>query len=219
MKTSCLHHFLCLIAFSYFLSRFSSFYYSFISVKCKSYHEVKTLHCVAEVVCQVHCTIQDLAYANFHRFELFQKKYKGPWMLIFYEDTLHLENWVYKRIKGGRVCLEFCKVFLFRVFFFLLVYSQAKWFMETNIRDWVNILYLFLVCLFLDGTHRSVVRLIWPRGLWHDAGLCGGQEVPWRGHDPQLQSQVSAQGQQERAALVSNRYTNSSTGSLFCMTF
>lgn len=80
MKSSCLHHFLCLIAFSYFLSRLSSFYYSFISVKCKSYHEVRTLLCITEVVCQVHCTIQDLAYANFYCFELFQKKYKGPWM-------------------------------------------------------------------------------------------------------------------------------------------
>lgn len=75
----------------------SSFYYSFIPLKRESYCTVKTLHCASEVVCQVHCTILALAYANFSSFELFQKKYKGPWILIFYEDSLHLEtSLVYK---------------------------------------------------------------------------------------------------------------------------
>lgn len=45
-----------------------------ISLKCERCCTVKTLHCATEVVCQVHCTILTLAYANFNSFELFQKK-------------------------------------------------------------------------------------------------------------------------------------------------
>lgn len=63
---------------------------------------------------------------------------------------------------------------------------------------------LILVLGVADGAHGPVSGLVRPRGLRHDAGLSGGQEVPRRGHDPQLQGQVPAfQGQQERAALVS----------------
>lgn len=92
MKSSCLHHFFLSNCLSLFPVPFSSFYYSFIWVKNKSYSAVKTVHCVTEVVCQVHCTIRDLAYANFPCFEHFQKKFKGPWMLIFHDDISHLET-------------------------------------------------------------------------------------------------------------------------------
>lgn len=57
--------------------------------------------------------------------------------------------------------------------------------------------------LFSDGAHGPLVRLLRPGGLRRAAGLSGGQEVPRRGHNSQLQGQVSAQGQQEGAALVS----------------
>lgn len=66
--------------FAVFPAPFSSFCYLFISLKCECYYTVKTLHRATEVVCQVHCTILALVYANFYAFELFQKKYKGPWM-------------------------------------------------------------------------------------------------------------------------------------------
>lgn len=57
-----------------------------------------------------------------------------------------------------------------------------------------GLIFYLLIDFFSDGAHRPVVRLIRPRGLRHDAGLSGGEEVPGRGYNPELQGQVPAQG-------------------------
>lgn len=54
------------------------------------------------------------------------------------------------------------------------------------------------------GAREPAVRLVRPGGLRRHAGLAGREEIPRRGHHPQLQGQVPAQGRQEGAALVSH---------------
>ncbi len=69
---------------------------------------------------------------------------------------------------------------------------------------------LTVVCLLCPGwIHHTLIRLLWWRRWWCHSGEHGGQEVPWWGHNLQLQSQIPAQGQQERDLAVSVCCNNS----------